>query len=181
MLVLENHKTNNALSTTGGSIEKDSVTIHNKLDEFIGVLSSSNPDKELLEDLKRKFDTAMLGATESILLDFNEKHRQKATNVEEDPDLGQLLFINKLDRPAQQRMAVYQVISMIIRLIIALLLILLGFGMIIMPAPPYFEMFTIFYLNPNDGVTIMDVISLIVAFIGIYLLISTIAKRKSKR
>lgn len=39
------------------------------------------------------------------------------------------------------------------KIIIALLLILLGFGMIIMPAPHYFEMFTLFYLNPNDGFT----------------------------
>lgn len=61
-------------------------------------------------------------------------------------------------------------------MIIAVLLILLGFGMIIMPAPEYFEMFTLFYLNPNDGVTIMDVISLIVAFTGVSLLISAILK-----
>lgn len=67
-------------------------------------------------------------------------------------------------------------ISRIIRMIIAILLILLGFGMIIMPAPEYFEMFTLFYLNPNDGVTIMDVISLIVAFTGVSLLISSILK-----
>ena len=60
------------------------------------------------------------------------------------------------------------------------LLVLLGFGMIIMPAPPYFEMFTLFYINPNDGVTIMDVISLIVAFTGVYILISTFSKRKGK-
>ncbi|SKB82217.1 hypothetical protein [Daejeonella lutea] len=69
--------------------------------------------------------------------------------------------------------------SRIIRMIIAVLLILLGFGMIIMPAPPYFEMFTLFYLNPNDGVTIMDVISLIVAFTGVSLLISSILKFNS--
>jgi hypothetical protein len=42
-------------------------------------------------------------------------------------------------------------------------------------------MFTLFYLNPNDGVTIMDVISLIIAFVGVYILFSTFTGRRSGR
>ena len=56
-------------------------------------------------------------------------------------------------------------------------MITLGMGMIIMPAPPYFEMFTIFYFNPNDGVTIMDLISLLIVFTGVYLLVSSLLKK----
>lgn len=89
-------------------------------------------------------------------------------------------MMNNPDKSAQKKLAVWQIVGLVVRIVIALLLILLGFGMIIMPAPPYFEMFTLFYLNPNDGVTIMDVISLIVAFIGVYLLISALSKRKSR-
>lgn len=178
---MENHKNNNTLSKSGDTRENDFATIHHKLDEFVIVLSESNPNTELLGELQKKFNVAIHDAAQSILLDSEERHTQKASSGELDVELGQLLLINNLDKPAQQKMAFYQIISMVIRVIIALLLILLGFGMIIMPAPPYFEMFTLFYLSPNDGVTIMDVISLIVAFIGVYLLISTFAKRKSKR
>ena len=48
---------------------------------------------------------------------------------------------------------------------------LLGFGMIIMPAPPNFEMFTIFFITPEDGVTLMDIIALIIVFISIFIII----------
>jgi hypothetical protein len=61
-------------------------------------------------------------------------------------------------------------------ILISLVLIMLGFAMIIMPAPPYFEMFTIFYFNPQDGVTLMDVISLLIILTGVYLLVKSIYK-----
>ncbi|RYD69039.1 MAG: hypothetical protein EOP55_24625 [Sphingobacteriales bacterium] len=57
--------------------------------------------------------------------------------------------------------------------IIGIIMITLGMAMIIMPAPPYFEMFTIFHFNPNDGVTIMDVLSLLIVFAGVYLFVNT--------
>ena len=60
-------------------------------------------------------------------------------------------------------------------------MITLGFGMIIMPAPPYFEMFTIFYFNQNDGITIMDLISLLIILAGIYLLIKAIVRNPSSK
>lgn len=65
----------------------------------------------------------------------------------------------------------------IICLLIAISLITLGFSMIILPAPPYFEMFTIFYFTDDDGVTIMDLISLIIILCGIYVFVTTIIKK----
>jgi hypothetical protein len=67
-------------------------------------------------------------------------------------------------------------ISKFFLVLISLVLIMLGFAMIIMPAPPYFEMFTIFYFNPQDGVTLMDVISLLIILTGVYLLVKSIYK-----
>ena len=61
---------------------------------------------------------------------------------------------------------------------ISLIIITLGFAMIILPAPPNFEMFTVFYFNQDDGVTIMDLISLIIVFAGVFLLISTVRKKE---
>jgi hypothetical protein len=52
-------------------------------------------------------------------------------------------------------------------------------AMIIMPAPPYFEMFTVFYFNDNDGVTIMDIISLLIVFTGVYLFLNAVLKKQA--
>jgi hypothetical protein len=155
--------------------------IHNKLNELILLLSQSKPDNTLLQELQIKFNAALRSAADSTALEPYKKSKNNFMKEEADSELGQLLLMDNLDKSAQRKLATGQIIGLVVRVIIALLLVLLGFGMIIMPAPPYFEMFTLFYLNPNDGVTIMDVISLIVAFIGIYLLVSTLTKRKSKR
>lgn len=64
-----------------------------------------------------------------------------------------------------------------IRIIISLLFITLGLAMIILPAPPYFEMYTIFYFNENDGFTLMDLISLLIVFCGVFTLIMTMQKQ----
>lgn len=65
-----------------------------------------------------------------------------------------------------------------VRMAISVLMITLGFAMIVLPAPPYFEMYTIFYFNANDGFTLMDLISLIIVFCGIFTLIMTVQKDK---
>jgi hypothetical protein len=67
-----------------------------------------------------------------------------------------------------------------IRIIISLLFITLGLAMIILPAPPYFEMYTIFYFNENDGFTLMDLISLLIVFCGVFTLIMTMQKRNNE-
>jgi hypothetical protein len=178
---LENQYDNEERSNSGDPEASASAPIHKKLDEFITLLSESGPDNELLHELQTKFNAALRSAANSTALEPYKKKRNNIMSDEADSELGQLLFMDNLDKPAQKKLAAYQIAGMVLRVIISLLLILLGFGMIIMPAPPYFEMFTLFYLNPNDGVTIMDVISLIVAFIGVYLLISTFVKRKLNR
>ena len=67
-------------------------------------------------------------------------------------------------------------LSKFVLIALSIIMIILGLGMIIMPAPPFFEMFTIFYFNRNDGITIMDLISLIIILSGVYFLIKGIYK-----
>lgn len=157
------------------------LQIHEKMDELVALLSETEADNTLLQELQIKFNSALRSATDSTALEPYKRAKNNLMTEDADSEFGQLLLMNNLDKSAQKKLATWQIVGMVVRVIIALLLILLGFGMIIMPAPPYFEMFTLFYLNPNDGVTIMDVISLIVAFIGVYLLISTFTMRKHKR
>lgn len=163
-----------------GQPEKASLnkTAHQKLDEFLLTISNNELDNEVLQSLQKKFNTAIKLSSESKYPQNLVNNQPSNIKNEVHNELDQLLFINKLDKSAQKKYSVYRAFDIVIRLFIAVLLIILGFGMIIMPAPPYFEMFTLFYLNPNDGVTIMDVISLIVAFIGIYILVRTLIKKK---
>jgi succinate dehydrogenase hydrophobic anchor subunit len=59
---------------------------------------------------------------------------------------------------------------------IAIILIVLGISMIVITAPsPKFEIATIFYFNPNDGITVTDLISLIIALSGLYMLITVLS------
>lgn len=61
--------------------------------------------------------------------------------------------------------------------IVSLLLIIVGFAMIIMPAPPSFELFTVYYFNINDGVTIMDLVSLLIIFGGVLMFVINFNKK----
>ncbi len=178
---MENQNNSEEFSKSTHSKKIEYAQIHGKMDELVGMLSKTEADNTLLQELQVKFNAALRSAADSTALEPYKRLKNNIISDEADSELGQLLFMNNLDKPAQKRLASWQIIGVVLRVIIALLLVLLGFGMIIMPAPPYFEMFTLFYLSPNDGVTIMDVISLIVAFIGIYLLVSTLSRRKPKR
>ena len=158
-----------------------SAAIHKKLDELILLLADKSLDNESLKELQRKFLAAIGSDDNSTTICPYVKDGRKSSLTEDSANnFDHLLFINKLDGNAQKKFSVNQLMNKVIRVVISMLLVLLGFGMIIMPAPPYFEMFTLFYINPNDGVTIMDVISLIVAFTGVYILISTFSKIKLK-
>jgi hypothetical protein len=163
------------------NLNEKSAAIHEKLDELILLLAENPLENDSLQELQIKFHKATGSATQTFPLDSSANNGRNSVPAEATgADFDQLLFINKLDKNAQKKFSIYQLMNKVIRVVISLLLVLLGFGMIIMPAPPYFEMFTLFYINPNDGVTIMDVISLIVAFTGVYILISTFSKRKGK-
>ena len=142
----------------------DPARIHNKLDELVDLLNDSNLSNEAARQIQAKFERAL-----------------KISNPAGTSSADQLLFIDNLDKNSQRKHSVIRAIGTILKFIISLLLILLGFGMIIMPAPPYFEMFTLFYINRDDGITVMDVISLTVALVGMYLLINSLAKMRSSR
>lgn len=178
---MENQNSKEEFSKFNQGAGSEYAQIHKKMDEFLVLLSEAQPDNALLQELQIKFNSALRSASDSTALEPYKRMKNNFMTEEADSELGQLLIMNNLDKTAQKKVVIWQLISKVLRIFIALLLILLGFGMIIMPAPPYFEMFTLFYLNPNDGVTIMDVISLIVAFIGLYLLVSVFTRRKSSR
>ena len=90
-----------------------------------------------------------------------------------------LLSQHQLDSNVSKKYITQERVKKSIVVIIGIIMITLGMAMIIMPAPPYFEMFTVFYFNDNDGVTIMDIISLLIVFTGVYLFLSSVLKKQS--
>ncbi len=87
-----------------------------------------------------------------------------------------LLSQYQLDTTLSKRYLVIRKVRSVVMGIIGLLLIVMGFSMIFMKAPPYFEMFTIYYFTWDDGVTLMDLISLLIVFSGIFLLITAMMR-----
>lgn len=138
--------------------------IDTKLTELVSLVEVAELDNAEKRKIQNKINTALK------LSESSQDHLQQFFNG------------HKTDIRRTKKNNIARILTRITRMIIALLLVGLGFGMIIMPAPPYFEMFTIFTIpgsNGNDGVTIMDVISLIVAFVGVSLFISSLVKFRS--
>jgi len=73
----------------------------------------------------------------------------------------------------------YRWIKMIkaLRLLLGLIFIVFGFAVIIIPLPNHLEIATLLYFNPNDGITISDLIALFILGLGGYLIIKEVKRR----
>lgn len=161
-------------------LNSSDTSIDTKLDELIALLAGSNLDSNDVNKLKDKFNTAVNNVEFSAgnLKDFEQLDDSNASRLELADNLEMLLSQYQLDSKVSKKILFTERLLKATKLIIGLILITLGFSMIIMPAPPYFEMFTIFYFSLEDGVTLMDLISLLIVFTGVYLFISSIIKVK---
>jgi len=160
--------------------EKDEAIL-NKLDEFIILLEQSELDSENIKKIKGRINTTIdnkLAAKDSIQ-EIKELALSDLDKMDQLDKLEILLKNNKFDSADTRKLNIKLGINRIMKGIIGLLFVTLGFAMIIMPAPPYFEMFTIYYFNINDGVTLMDLISLIIVAVGTYIMINALLNLKT--
>lgn len=65
-----------------------------------------------------------------------------------------------------------------INIIIGVLLIITGLGLLFFPITDELKIATIFYFNAEDGITISDLVALIIILTGIYKLSSSVHKNK---
>jgi len=152
--------------------DENEAAIEKKLNELIDLISKSDIDSETAKAFKQRFDHAINkpGISRNQLNPDDMNALQGGLT----DDFGILLSNSQFHNKPLKKYRVGIRLSNIVLFAISITMITLGFGMIIMPAPPFFEMFTIFYFNPNDGITIMDLISLIVILAGVYFLIKAI-------
>jgi hypothetical protein len=149
--------------------------IERRLDELVNLLASADIDSTKVKQYQEKFNKAV---ERTALKAFEQLDNESLTREDLLNRLGKLLVENPVDSKVAHTFAKRSTAKRVIIGITGLAMITLGMAMIIMPAPPYFEMFTVFYFSNDDGVTLMDLISLIIVLCGVYLLVMSIIKYK---
>jgi hypothetical protein len=145
-------------------VDEKIVEIDEKLEELIVLLSQTPINGEVARYFKQQFDHAIKKANKDHAHPHHEQH-EEAEVLQGDSAPNN----NRLKRYLQARH-----ISNIIFIVIDIIMIVIGVGMIILPATPLFTMFTIHYFSRNDGITLVDLISLLIILAGIYFLIREI-------
>lgn len=163
-------------------IAQSDSAIDQKLNELIHLLGESRIDSEKARDFQQRFNQA-------VEKSVSYRNRIDAfKKIDDKPDASRealldefsvLLSSHQVDSKVSRQYIKGERFSKVVLICISVVLITLGFAMIVMPAPPYFEMFTIFYFNPDDGVTLMDLISLLIILTGIYLFIRAVTRKLS--
>ncbi|MES2275059.1 MAG: hypothetical protein V4592_03490 [Bacteroidota bacterium] len=152
--------------------------IEAKVNELADLLRKNPPGKEQVQQIRNKINDALEASSLPKTIEAFRELDAVENRLELMDDLEFLLSQHQLDNTIAKKFLFREKFNKMLVIIIGIIMITLGMGMIIMPAPPYFEMYTLFYFNPNDGVTIMDVISLLIVFTGVYLFSSAIIKKQ---
>ncbi|MCE7066062.1 hypothetical protein [Dyadobacter sp. CY326] len=164
----------------GQNAAQENVRLDEKIQELIEVIGqsaiapehSAAYEAQIAEAFKESAFRAKQVAPFQALDRENNLSREELLE-----GLEKLLAENQIDSRNSSSHVVKNTFQKAVNFIIAILLIVFGFAMIIMPAPPSFEMFTVFYFNPNDGVTIMDLVSLLIIFGGVLLFVLNFNKK----
>lgn len=159
-------------------IEQEKISVEEKLNEFINLLNHSDINSENIKSLKNKFNSAIeekLNESE-LIAEFKKVDNVDLSRLEKLDKIEMLLNTNYIDTKVAKSIKVKNFMEMIIPVMMGFVMVTLGFAMIILPAPKYFEMFTIFHFTLDDGFTLMDLISLIIILTGIFVIIKSYFK-----
>jgi hypothetical protein len=138
------------------------------LDKLIHFLERKGIDKEEAHHLQEKFERALENLT-----GHGWHHDHQADSGNDSNEHSVYLPKNRY-QPRAKKQGKRRLIFNTFKAIVALLIIMLGFAMIILPTPSSFEIYTLFYFNEQDGFTLMDLISLLIIFAGIYVLLTSV-------
>lgn len=150
-----------------------------KADELVALLQKGVIDAKRAKAIQQKINKAIDEASLPKTIEAFKELDAGQDRLELLNDFEMLLSQHQLDTNVSKQYLNHERIKKTVVAIIGITMITLGMAMIIMPAPPYFEMFTIFHFNPNDGVTLMDLIALLIVFTGVYLFLNALLKKRS--
>jgi len=160
-------------------IAEDASMAQLKADELVALLHKGMIDEQVLKSIRTKVNNAL---DEAALPNTIEAFKEIDTGQDRLDLLDNFEFLlshHQLDSKVTREYITNERIKKAVVIAIGIIMIVLGMAMIIMPAPPYFEMFTVFYFNKDDGVTLMDLIALLIVFTGVYLFLSSVLKKRT--
>ncbi len=154
------------------------TTVDDKLNDLIKTLNQSKIHPDNIKSLQHKFNVAISNKLSDVELieEFRKVDDDHLSRLEKLDKIELILKNNYIDTKVAKSVIVGRFVEMIIPVILGFVMVTLGFAMIILPAPPYFEMFTIFYFTLNDGFTLMDLISLIIILAGVFMIVKSYFK-----
>ncbi|MFC0518290.1 hypothetical protein ACFFGT_29015 [Mucilaginibacter angelicae] len=155
----------------------DESLLDTKVDELILLLKKGDIDKEYIKVIQQRINNAIDHNPIPQKFDAFSGLDQEQNRLDMVTNLELLLTQHPVDSRESKRYLFHEKLKRIVLIAIAVTMIILGLAMIIMPAPPYFEMFTIFYFTKDDGITLMDVISVLIVLTGVYLFINAILRK----
>lgn len=156
--------------------------IDEKIDALLVLLAENKFDSETVKQVQDKLNTAIESkkSPHDTIKAFKALDKKGDASREELLDeFSTLLTSNKFDSRTVKKYKISEFFLRLNMMLVGIVMITLGFAMIIMPAPPYFEMFTIYYFSLDDGVTLMDLISLVIVLAGVYVLVRALYKRSN--
>lgn len=151
-----------------------------KVAELILVIEQSDIDEHSSRQFQKEITEAFerSAQTQKKIAPFKELDQENNLSREELLEgLEKLLAENQIDSRITAKKKSGHAIQKGVMFMLSILLIAFGFAMIIMPAPPSFEIFTVFYFNANDGVTVMDLVSLLIIFGGVLMFVLNFNKK----
>ena len=152
-----------------------------KLNELIELLETSELDSDKAQEYLNRIENCI--KNQSLKNKFERfKDVAKDEDISRDRMLNEFEFLlssSDLNSEDAYKYLKKEKHKIFILSILGILFIILGLGMIILPAPQNFEMFTIFYLTRDDGITLMDVIASIITVSGIFILVNNLRHLKS--
>jgi hypothetical protein len=160
--------------------DADDTEIEEKVEELIKAIQAHPVDNKRSKAYQQKIAEAFTNTMfrKKQLAPFATLHKNDNLSREELLDeLEKVLSETEIDSKKSRSIIRQNAARRVVIFLVSVLLIMTGFAMIIMPAPPSFEIFTIFYFNANDGVTIMDLVSLLIIFGGVFLFVINFGKK----
>jgi hypothetical protein len=155
----------------------DESLLNIKVDELIQLLKKEDIDKEHIKAIQQKINNAFENNSNPQKFEAFSGINQEQSRLDMVTNLEFLLTQHPVDSRESKKYLLHERLKRMVLAAIAVTMIILGLAMIIMPAPPYFEMFTIFYFSKDDGITLMDVISVLIVLTGVYLFINAILRK----
>lgn len=159
--------------------ENKKAVIEQKLTELIKALESTPLNSDEAGIYKERVNEAIqkCTVTKESLEQYRHLDEEGLSRMDMLDELSRLLVNTQIDNKTVKELKRGEWLSRIVTFAIGITLIALGFSMIILPAPASFEIYTLFYLTADDGVTIMDVISLLIVLTGVYVAITAMKKK----